>query len=314
MSLALTERASLLSKARAFFQERNITETDVCILSRFAPIDLNIDVMEVKVSETEKGFLHTSPEYAMKRLLAAGSGDIYFLGHVFRKGEIGRHHNPEFTMAEWYRLGISFSQMIQETCEFLFLFFNPLPIRILSYSQAFSIYVGIDYKTAPLTQLIKIAGDFLPQDTSQWDRSSYLHLLLTHLIEPHLGRSELTVLTDYPPNEAALARTVFKEGELVAERFEIYYKGVELANGYHELSDGQEMRNRFIEENKQRQSVGKETYELDELFLTALSHLPKCCGVSVGFDRALMLRKGHPSLSHVLSYAWESPTHSSSTV
>ena len=305
MYRVLTERAELLAKARSFFAQRKILEVDVCALSRYAPIDLNIDVIEASVSNTERGYLHTSPEYAMKRLLSQGSGDIYFLGHVFRKGEIGRIHNPEFTMAEWYRIGIPFHKMIEETCEFLFLFFGPLPTRILSYRQAFSDYLQIDYTAAPLSRLQEIAHSHLPSDTSSWTRSNYLHLLLTHFIEPHFGQSELTVLTDFPPTEAALACTTLRNGEKVAERFEIYYQGIELTNGYHELADAQEMRRRFTADNRERLSLGKEAYPLDEPFLTALSQLPECCGVSVGFDRALMLRTHKKSLSEVLSFTWQ---------
>ncbi|MBI3429999.1 MAG: EF-P lysine aminoacylase GenX [Actinobacteria bacterium] len=301
---ALTDRARLLAAVRSFFAERNVLEVDVCALSRHAPIALNIDVIDAHVSDKERGFLHTSPEYAMKRLLATGSGDIYFLGHVFRKGEIGRLHNPEFTMAEWYRLGFTLSQLMEETCQFLFLFFSPLPIRRLSYRDAFTQYLSLNYTEAPLSHLQQLASPYLPSDTTHWDRSHYLHLLLSHFIEPHLGQSELTLLTDYPPSEAALACTTIRNQELVAERFEIYYQGVELANGYHELVDPIELRRRFHEDNEQRAAIGKEAYPLDEAFLSALPQMPDCCGVSVGFDRALMLRNQKRSLSEILPFTW----------
>jgi lysyl-tRNA synthetase class 2 len=301
----LRDRAALLKKARAFFEERNVLEVDCCALGPRAAIDSNIDVISATVSVREVGFLHTSPEYAMKRLLAKGSGDIYYLGHVFRQGEIGRVHNPEFAMAEWYRIGISFAQMIDETCQFLSLFLGKLPIRLISYREAFREYVGIDYTAAPLSEIERAAAQFSPSPTATWDRSSYIHFLLTHAIEPHLGRGELTVLTDYPPLEAALAQVVKKNGEEVAERFEIYHEGVELANGYHELADTSELRRRFNEENEIRRSLSKETYLLDEAFLTAMQRgFPECCGVSVGFDRALMLRHKAEALARVLPFAW----------
>ena len=298
MSLALIrDRAHMLQAARSFFAQRNVLEVDCGALVRCAPIDANIDVIPAQVTEKEWGFLHTSPEYAMKRLLSAGMGDIYFLGHVYRFGEIGQRHSPEFTMAEWYRKGISFSEMIQETCEFLFLFFGALPVRMLSYRDAFQMYAGIDYSKASIDELKKVADT-----NAHWNRDAYIHLILTHLVEPNLGRDELTVLTDFPPHEAALACVVEKNGETVAERFEIYYRGVELTNGYHELGDAKVLRERFGQENRLRKELGKPVYALDEPFLAAMENFPECCGVSVGFDRALMLRheltkySGCPSL------------------
>lgn len=304
----LQDRAFLLQKARDFFAARGIMEVDCCALASHAPIDVNIDVIEASVSSNAVGFLHTSPEYAMKQLLANGCGDIYYLGHVFRQGEIGPRHNPEFTMAEWYRIGMPFHDLIQETCQFLFLFLGEQRIRTLSYREAFSLYAGLDYSRASLLELrqkIKMEGIELPSSSEEWTRDAYLHLLLSHVIEPRLGRKELTVLTDYPPTEAALARIVEKNGEPVAERFEIYSEGVELCNGYHEAADSNELRERFIQENAQRELKGKKTYLLDENFLSAMKqNFPDCCGVSVGFDRALMLRHQSQSLRDVLPFAW----------
>jgi lysyl-tRNA synthetase class 2 len=301
----LCDRALMLKRARAFFEERGVLEVDCCALSPRAAIDSNIDVISASVSLKEMGFLHTSPEYAMKQLLAIGSGDIYYLGHVFRQGEIGRIHNPEFAMAEWYRIGISFAQMIEETCQFLSLFLGSLPVRKISYREAFSKYVGIDYTRASLPEIERAAAPFSPAPTKEWDRASFLHFLLTHAIEPRLGRGELTVLSDYPPSEAALACVVEKNGEKVAERFEIYCEGVELTNGYHELADASELRRRFNEENEERRSQNKETYLLDEAFLKAMGKgFPDCCGVSVGFDRALMLRHKAGAINAILPFAW----------
>lgn len=303
MSLALTtdkipllkDRARLLAQARAFFAVRGVTEVDCGAMVRCPPNDSNIDVIGV---DQDSGFLHTSPEYALKRLLSAGMGDCYFLGHVFRKGELGHLHNPEFTMVEWYRIGISFAAMIQETCEFLFLFLGPKPIRHLSYRQAFERYVGIDYTAVSLSDLQALTQ-------TQWPRESCLFYLLAQRIEPQLGRGELTVLTDYPPYQAALACLVRKGHEEVAERFEIYHEGVELANGYHELANADELRHRFTEKNRDREADGKEPYALDENFLASLSALPDCCGVALGFDRALMLRHRLPSIKPVIPFAWD---------
>lgn len=294
----LKNRALMLQRARAFFQQRNILEVDCGALVKRAPIDANIDVISAFVSNTEQGYLHTSPEYAMKRLLSEGSGDIYFLGHVFRKGEIGRLHNPEFTMAEWYRIGVPFEAMIEETCAFLSLFLGHLPVRTLSYRNAFLQYAGINYAEDPLDPLLP---------SNNWSREEGLDYILSHKIEPHLGLNELTILTDYPPSQAALACLTEKQGELVAERFEIYHRGVELSNGYHELSNPEELKRRFTLENQARKKRGQEPYLLDENFLNAMEKgIPDCCGVSVGFDRALMLQNQVDRLSHILPFSWES--------
>lgn len=301
---SLRDRALMLSKARSFFAERGVLEVDCCALRPYAAIDSNIDVIDASVSNQQTAFLHTSPEYAMKRLLAGGSGDIYYLGHVFRKGDIGRIHNPEFAMAEWYRCGMPFAELIEETCAFLFLFFGPLKVQTISYRAAFERYIGIDYTAVSLDELKKLARQFSASDTENWNRDTYIHFLLTQGIEPHLGLGELTIFNDYPPHEAALAQVVEKKGEKVAERFEIYYKGIELANGYHELADADELRRRFNEENEIRLSQKKESYPLDEPFLKAMESFPECCGVSIGFDRALMLRRKAQSIAEVLPFTW----------
>lgn len=294
----------MLASCRAFFQNRGVMEVDCCALSPFAAIDANIDVIPAQVTHSLLGYLHTSPEYAMKRLLASGCGDIYYLGHVFRQGEIGRLHNPEFTMAEWYRLGISFDEMIQETCEFIFQFLGPLPIKKIGYREAFETYLGIDYTKTSLEELIKIAKPLAP-NCDTWERSPLIHFLLTHFIEPNFGKGELTIFLDYPPHEAALACVIEKNGELVAERFEAYYQGIELCNGYHELPDGIELRRRFEAENIQRGKLDKTIYALDEAFLNALGpNFPACCGVAVGFDRLLLLRLKKQSLNQVLPFAY----------
>ena len=290
----LKSRAEMLGKARAFFAERSILEVDPCALMPEPSLDANIDVIEATLSSSEVGYLHTSPEYAMKQLLVAGAPDIYFLGHVFRKEERGRLHHPEFTMAEWYRHGFSLDEMIQESCAFLSLFLGPLPLRILSYRAAFSLYTGLD----------PIQGDpfpLLPQEAKSWTRDTALHYLLSHRIEPHLGCGELTILTDYPPQEAALARVIEKQGESVAERFEIYSEGIELANGYHELSDPTLLRERFESENQARIAKHQKSYPLHKAFLQAMEQgLPDCCGVSVGFDRALLLYHKAKTLQEIL--------------
>jgi lysyl-tRNA synthetase class 2 len=302
----LRDRASMLAKARAFFAERDVLEVDPSALCSCPAIDSNIDVIPAEVAPFQIGYLHTSPEYAMKKLLAQGIGDIFYLGHVFRQGEIGKLHNPEFTMAEWYRLGFSFEQMIEETCDFIQLFLpNVLAIRKISYRKAFEQYAEINYSLASLPELQRAANKLSLNPDPTWQRDTLIHFILTYAIEPLLGKEELTILTDYPPHEAALACVVEKNGESVAERFEAYYQGVELCNGYHELADGHELRRRFREENATRLRGGKPAYALDEALLSSLgSSFPDCCGVSVGIDRLLFLRHKVQSLAEIIPFAW----------
>lgn len=301
----LRKRAIMLQKVRAFFAERQILEVDCCALNPRASIDSHIDSIAAEPADSQTGFLHTSPEYAMKRLLTEGLGDIYFLGHVFRKSDIGHLHNPEFTMIEWYRLNTHFPNFIQEACELLFLFLGPLPIATVTYRQAFLQHVDLDYLEATLSQLQKKAADFGAEGALKWNKETCIHFLLSHAVEPNLGIEQLTILTDYPPDEAALARIVEKNGLFVAKRFEIYYRGIELANGYHELSDASELRRRFEKQNSERLRLNKKPYLLDEAFLKAMEKgLPESCGVAMGFDRALMLQCKAKTIEDVLAFCW----------
>jgi len=308
---ALRERASCLRAVRSFFHERDIMEVDCPMLGHAAPIDTHIDVMRVEIGENEWGYLHTSPEYGMKRLLAAGVGDCYQLGHVFRLGESSQKHNPEFTMLEWYRLGVAYRPFIEETLDLVRLLLGPVcpgSVSFISYRAALQRYAGVDYVTATTSELLACVhshGQHLSPEAKSWDKDTLMHVLLGLVVEPHLGQQELLVLHDYPASQAALARTVQNLDETVAERFEIYFRGVELANGYHELTDAAEQRRRLHEEEHMRLSMGKPPLVIDENFLGALEDgLPPCCGVAVGFDRLLMLRLGKTSLDEVLPFSW----------
>lgn len=274
------------------------------MLGLAAPIDCHIDVMRVDIGNGKWGYLHTSPEYGMKRLLAAGSGDCFQLGHVFRQGEYGKRHNPEFTMLEWYRVGMPYQIFIEETLDLIRLELGPLPASFLTYREALQKFTGIDYITATPEDLVACAlshGQHLSKDAIHWDRDTLLAVLLGCVVEPHLGIDELLVLHDYPASQAALARTRQTSDGIVAERFEIYYQGVELANGYHELTDAVEQRNRLEKEEQERLRRGKPPLVIDEQFLAALeAGLPPCCGVAVGFDRLLMLRLNKSALTDVL--------------
>lgn len=306
----LIDRAQMLQKVRAFFAQRNVMEVDCPALSQSASIDLHIDVMTVALKNDQIGYLHTSAEYGMKRLIAAGIGDIYQISHVFRDGEVGPLHNPEFTMTEWYRLGMSFEEMIAETIDFIRLFVGDLPFRLMNYRQVLKHYLSIDYFTVSLTELLhraKALGLDLPNEARTWDRDTLLQLLVGFVIEPQLGNDELFVLNHFPASQAALSKTIsFPDGEQVACRFEVYYQGIELANGYHELTDAMEQRRRFEASNQARVNAGKDALRIDERLLEVLElGLPDCCGVAVGFDRLLMLKNKESALKNVLPMTWE---------
>lgn len=286
----------MLAKARQFFHERSVCEVDCPILSREASVDAHIDV----ISTHDGHFLHTSPEYGMKRLLAEGMGDIYQLSHVFRDGEMGEKHNPEFMMAEWYRVGVSFEEIIEETLDFIRLFLGNLPSTKLSYREAFQNYTGIDYTIVSEQELVEYLEGHDIQ-VHEKEKNSLLNVILGLIIEPNLV--DLSVLIHYPATQAALAQTTWNGDEHVSERFEIYYQGMELANGYHELTDPIEQRRRLVEANHQREKMGKQRLPLDENFLQALEKgLPDCCGVAVGFDRLMMLRHNRQDIRDVIPF------------
>ncbi len=296
----------MLAKVRSFFFDREVLEVDTPMLSHTAPIDTHIEVMSINFPSGEKGYLHTSPEYAMKRLLAQQCGDIYQLSHVFRAEEAGRLHNPEFTMIEWYRIGVSLQSLIDETLDLIRLFLGDIPVHVYSYLEAFRKFVGIDYRTATAQDLKAIAEkNHLPlaSDSITWNKDTFLHFLMAFLIEPNFAG--LNIICDFPSTQAALAKTCQKGDEFIAERFEIYFNGIELANGFHELTDPIEQRARFVKANLERQKLGKEVLPLDEHFLAALEQgLPDSCGVAVGFDRLLMLMLKKESLSEILPFSW----------
>lgn len=296
------------AEVRAFFAARSVLEVDCPALSHAAPVDIHIDVMTVSVKEGEKGYLHTSPEYGMKRLLSEGIGDIYQLSHVFRQGEWGALHNPEFSMLEWYRIGFSFQKMIEETLELILLFLPGLPIATYTYRDALKKFASIDYLTATAQELAAYAlklAPHLPGDAKNWDRDTLLNSLMSFVVEPQLGKEELCVIEYFPASQAALSKTGQLGEEEIAERFEVYYKGIELANGYHELTDPMEQRVRFEKANATRISLGKEALPIDEQLLEALRlGIPDCCGVAVGFDRLLFLRHQCTTLAEVLPFAW----------
>jgi lysyl-tRNA synthetase class 2 len=302
----LKRRAELLKKARAFFDERSIMEVDCPLLSRAASVDAHIDLVTCQPCGQE-AFLISSPEYAMKRLLALGIGDIYQLSHVFRDFESGLRHNPEFMMAEWYRVGISFEEMMLETCQFIQLFVGELPIETISYKDLFLRYTSINPFTASIENLlafIRASGKEPPFDPRVNTKDDLLSFIVATYIDPHLGKGCLTCVPYFPHEQAALAKTRVMDGVRVAERFEVFCQGLELANGYHELQNPKEQRLRFEEANRLRILLGKNALPIDEAFLAAIDRMPDACGVAVGFDRLCMLHQKTNSISDVIAWDW----------
>jgi elongation factor P--(R)-beta-lysine ligase len=307
----LRDRAFMMNKARSFFHERGLFEVDVPILSKRASVDAHIDLISARYGHKKEIYhLHTSPEYGMKRLLSEGVGSIYQLSHVFRDGEYGAQHNPEFMMAEWYQIGFSFEEMVEETFDFITLFLGPIPRRVVSYRDLFQEFLSIDIGKAGIEELKAKAEEVeaaLYEGIEQEGKDGILARLLSEKIEPFLGQGEMVAVIHFPESQAALAKKKEIDGFHAAERFEVYYQGIELANGYHELTSAEEQQARFIEANLFREKLGKEAYPIDDLFLAALKKgLPECSGVAVGFDRLMMLRHKASTLKEVLPFDFAS--------
>ncbi len=284
----------MLKKTRAFFEKRGLLEVDSPSLLSFPSLDAFIDLVETKKGK----YLHSSPEYHLKKLLSSGFEDLYFLGHVFREEEEGKNHSLEFTMVEWYRKGFSLEKLQKETYEYLSLFLPEKPCYTLSYKQAFLTHLDIDPFSISKEALQKLCKEKGLNFEGE-EKDFYLQLLLTHFIEPQFSKEAFTILEEFPPSQAALATVTQKKGETVALRFEIYYNQLELANGYEELTDSFVQKKRFLEENTKRKLLGKAPYPIDNSFLESLDKLPPCSGVSVGFDRIFMLKHKAASIQEV---------------
>ena len=298
-------RAQLLSQIRQFFAQRRVMEVETPLARGYTVTEPHQQSFQLAGplgdALVAPLFLQTSPEYAMKQLLAHGSGDIYQICKAFRFGEQGSRHSPEFTMLEWYRLGFDHQALMDEVAQLLQLVVGQRPVQKLAWRAAFIQYAGIDPVTATLEQLIdRVLSWPLQQPPIDEDQQRRLaiDLLLIERVEPVLGRDCFTFLYDYPADQAALAR-VENRAWPVAQRFELYVEGVELANGFHELADQAEQRRRFEEDNHQRRLNGVAAVELDESLLMVLDDLPDCSGVALGVDRLLQLISGAGCLAEV---------------
>lgn len=295
---ALQQRAELLHRLREFFRERGFLEVETPLVADEVIPELHIEPLRLENGQ----FLQASPEMAMKCLLVAGAKAIFQVTHSFRAGERGQLHNPEFAIVEWYRAGDDMTAGIDLIDEMMQHLLGVPPAIRTTYAAAFELHAGINPFTASLDGLAAI--EEAPSGMNAIDRDEWLNLILAKRVEPNLGRDRPEIVYHYPASQASLAKTVtLPSGHKVAERFELYYRGIELANGYHELSDAQEQRRRFEAVNTARLSDGRHALPIPEEFLAALERgLPDCTGVALGFDRLATLAAGSSSIDEVVAF------------
>lgn len=301
----LAQRADLLRAVRRFMDERGILEVDTPALSGAGATDPHIHSLAAMVQLPDEPaprqvWLHTSPEFPMKRLLAAGVGPIYQICRVFRGGEHGGLHQPEFTMLEWYRPGLDHNRLMDEINELLAAL-DLAPAARRTYASVFLEYVGLDPHGADISELEKAAADRGLRG-SQTDRAGITEFLFSDTVAPNLAAQGNVFIHDYPQDQAALAE-VRPGSPPVAERFELFMNGIEIANGFHELRDADQQRHRFLDDNARRRREGCAEIPVDERLLAALeSGLPQCAGVAVGLDRLLMVKCGRTRLDDVIAF------------
>jgi len=305
-------RADLLYRLREFFRQRGFLEVETPLLSADCAIDRHLDPLattffdDPRVPDAGKTmWLQTSPEFGMKRLMAAGGEAIYQVTRSFRGGECGPLHNVEFTIVEWYRRGDSMEAGIQLLSDLADELLGAGPAERLSYAEAFEGFAGVDPHKADVARLIEAAGTHgicPPAGLDERDRDGWLDLLLVACVQPHLGRKRPAILYDYPATQAALAQ-VRRADPPMAERFELFVCGIELANGYHELLDPAVLRKRNSRANDHRAAHGKHRLPEESRLLAAMEHgLPECTGVALGFDRVVMIAAGAKSLKEVMAF------------
>ena len=309
---AIRLRADLYAVVRAFFSARGVLEVETPMLSSAGNTDPNIESFTTeflghKDAGPMRRWLRTSPEFPLKRLLAEGLGDCYELGRVFRNGEAGRNHNPEFTMLEWYRVGMDQVALANEVIALVSLAMRlvdrPIVKRTTTYRDWFREAIGLDPFVASMDALQQAAAG-IRIDGNGLTRDDWLDLLLTHRLQPLLADDLALIVHDFPASQCALARVVRRHDVDVAERFECYLGGRELANGYHELTDAGEQTARFTRDQRRRGERGQPGVTMDQRLLDALPALPACAGVALGMDRLLQAMLASDDLTDVLSYAF----------
>lgn len=307
------QRAKVLSLIRAFFLARNVIEVETPLLSSTTITDQHLDPFitqfnysaDSHCSEATLLYGQTSPEFAMKRLLASGYGSCYQICKALRHEQQGRYHNPEFTMLEWYRLGYNHFELMDEVEELLQLILTCPKTEKISYQNLFMNKVHIDplnTSRSDLINVIKHSGklsDWLEREESI---DTLLQFIMAELIEPNIGIDAPCFVYDFPASQASLAKISTKDPR-VAERFECYFKGIELANGFHELTDAEQQKQRFINDNEIRQQLDMEKRAIDERFISALEYgLPACSGVALGIDRLIMLALSVEKIDDIITF------------
>ncbi|MBK5144164.1 elongation factor P--(R)-beta-lysine ligase [Budviciaceae bacterium BWR-B9] len=305
----LLKRAKIVSEIRRFFSERGVLEVETPAMSQATVTDIHLFPFQTRfvgpgAADGMTLFLMTSPEFHMKRLLAAGSGPIYQMGKSFRNEEAGRYHNPEFTMLEWYRPHFDMYRLMNEVDDLLQQILDCEASEVVSYQQIFIRHLEIDPLSADKPQLRAAAAKLDMEELAnrEEERDTLLQMLFAFGVEPHIGQEKPTFVYHFPASQAALAE-ISSEDHRVAERFEVYYKGVELANGFRELTDAGEQRQRFEQENRKREARGLPVHPIDENFLAALAYgMPECAGVALGVDRLIMIALSAQSISEVMAF------------
>jgi len=307
----LQHRAQLYQSVRDFFDSRDFFEVETPLLSHDIGVDRHLHPVSIPKSQVtgrsdddDLMYLQTSPEFAMKRLLVGGAERIYQICKVFRQGESGQQHNPEFTMLEWYRPGFDDKALMTEIGELVQLLIGGEAPEQVSYRDLFERELGIDPHTASPMVLETLARERIDIQMSDASRDDWLNLLIAEVIEPTLGFERPVFICDYPASQAALAQVrEDARGQAVARRFELYIKGVELANGYLELTDAAEQRRRMLADGQQRNAMGRPAMAADPYLLAALENgLPDCAGVALGFDRLVMIALGCQRIEQVISF------------
>ncbi|MGL9723757.1 elongation factor P--(R)-beta-lysine ligase [Sodalis sp. (in: enterobacteria)] len=308
----LLKRAAIVGQIRRFFSDRGLLEVETPAMSQATVTDIHLVPFQTRfIGPGAAGglplYLMTSPEYHMKRLLAAGSGPIFQLCRSFRNEEAGRYHNPEFTMLEWYRPHYDMYRLMNEVDDLLQQVLDCDIAETLSYQQVFTRHVGIDPLSADKGQLYEAAvkWDLGEATSAEDDRDTLLQLLFAMVVEPNIGRDKPAFVYHFPASQAALAE-ISTEDHRVADRFEVYFKGIELANGFRELTDAREQRQRFEQDNRKRVAMSLTEQPIDENLLAALAQgMPECSGVALGVDRLVMLALKAERLSDVIAFPVE---------
>ncbi|NVJ62151.1 MAG: EF-P lysine aminoacylase GenX [Gammaproteobacteria bacterium] len=298
----LKYRAQVFKKIREFFSERQVLEVDTPALMSCTVTDPYMNALSVELFE-KSYFLQTSPEYAMKRLLASGCGDIYQLSKNYRADERGNNHQPEFTMLEWYRTGWGVTKLMDEVFALVNQISGLEQRQDVTYQQCFEQFLNVNPHTLLLDEAKELAEGRLGKLPEDLVLDDYLSLLFATQIEPNLGKEAVVFVRDFPASQAALAK--LNDDAITAARFECYCEGIELANGFDELTDSSLQRERFKKDNQMRKQMGKPLIELDELFLQSLnSGLPNCSGVALGVDRLIMIATGKKDIRQVVPFAF----------